>query len=336
MNYSLFRYIGLSLLLFVILILVATNVSAQESVETHHLTTSDVLNIFLPADGMGGGIQMVEGAAQEYNGTEVVYNYQIIYPIALGDLDDDEAGDAAMVLAVAPTDGAQTSYSVNAILNMDGEAVLVAFAVPENVSRVLNLAIRDGLIVVDLITRGADDPECCAATPVRQIYKLQSSGSFDLIEDVSFEDAELPFTFDNELTRDELANLTYPETFDYSTIDLVDGEYSYTLDEHTFSYQLLDNIVNGDLTGDGLDDAVVLLQYSFDGEPAIQHMYVVINDRGMPLISGWRDYSRTGDVEIENITIDDQVLTVELVDTVHDNHFTETLVIDSEILVTVE
>lgn len=335
MNHSLFRNVTLSLLLAALLIIFAAQVDAQENNDQSRLSTQQVRNIFLQADGMGGGIQMVDGAAKEFNADgEVVANYLILNPIPLGDLNDDNTGDAAMLLSVAPADGSPVTYSVHVLLNNAGEADRVAFAVLDNAARILNFAIRDGQIVVDMITRGEDDPDCCPATTLRQIYKLQDSGAFDLIEELSFEEAELPFAFDHELTHNELANLTYPETIDFSTIDLVDGEYSYTLGGHTFNYQLVYNVVFGDLTGDGLDDAAVLLQYSFDGEPAIQHMYVVLNDRGMPLIAGWRDYSRFGEVEIQNITIVDQVLTVNFLDIVHDNPLTETMVIEMEALVT--
>lgn len=338
MKFTVVRYLSLALLLVAVLTSFVTNAFAQEGNGQDRLSTMQVLNIFLQADGLGGGIQMIDGVGQEVNaGGELIANYQILYPIALGDLNADEAGDAAMVLTVAPTDGSPVSYSLHAILNVDGEAQVAAFAVFENSAvRILKLAIRDGQIIVDMITCGEDDPECCAATPVRQIYQLQPSGAFDLIEELSFEEAELSFAFDDELTRDELANLTYPETIELLALDLADGEYSFVRDGHTFSYALLDEIVYGDLTGDGLEEAVVLLQYSFDGEPAIKHMYVVINDRGMPLIAGWRDYSRFGGVEILSITIQNQVLTVDFLDTVHNNSLTERMIIEMESLITVE
>lgn len=337
MTHTVFRYISLILLLVAVLEFAAAKVSAQGDDTRDRLSTAQIRNIFLQADGLGGGIPMADGLSQETNANgEVIATYQIINPIALGNLNGDDAGDAAMVLLAIPADGSPVTYSLHAVLNNNGEVERVAFAVLENAVRVLNLAIRDGQIVVDMIKLGENDPECCPATPVRQIYQLQPTGAFDLIDEMSFEEAELPFAFDNELTRDELANLTYPETFDFSALDLVDGEYSYTLDEHMFSYELLDNIVYGDLTGDGLDEAVVLVQYSFDGEPAIKHMYVVINDRGMPLIAGWRDYSRFTGGQIESITIEDGVLAVEFTDLTHNSQLTETMVIEMEALVTVE
>ena len=337
MNHTLFRYVSLILLLVAILVCISAKVSAQEGDTQDRLSTMQIRNIFLQADGMGGGIQMVDGAGVETNADgEIVSNYQIINPIALGDLNDDDAADAAMILVVTPTNGSPSIYSLHVIINSAGEPDRVAFAVFENAARILNLAIRDGQIVVDMITHGEDDPECCAATPVRQIYQLQPTGDFDLIEEMSFEEAGLPYLFDDELTRDELANLTYPETLEFFTIDLVDGEYSYTQDGYNISYVLLDNIVYGDLTGDGLDDAVVFLQLSIDGNAFMQHMYVVINDRGMPFIAGWRDYSRATEVELQSITIEDGVLTVDYLDLAHNGQVSESMVIEMEALVTVE
>jgi hypothetical protein len=187
-----------------------------------------------------------------------------------------------------------------------------------------------------MIVRGENNPECCPTSTVRRVYEYKSTGAFDLISEVSFEEASLPFAFDNELTHEELANLTYPETLERFSIDLVDGVYSIEHEENTFTYRLLDDVVYGDLTGDELDEAVVFLQWSINDEPMMLHMYVIINDRGMPFVADWRDYSRSVDVEIMNVVVENQVLTVDFRDVVHDREHQEQFVIEMEKLVGIE
>jgi hypothetical protein len=333
------RFIGFMLAMVFALGLTPTASFAQGDEAVEPLTGEQIRNLFLAADGLGGGVQLVDGRAQEYSadGSTIVAHYAVQNPVALGDLNDDDLNDAAMILQVLPTDGSPVIYSIHAIINNNGTAERVAFDVLGENLRVLNLAIREGEIVVDMVVHTEDDPDCCTTGLLRRVYKLQASGAFDLLVEMTMEEAELPYAFDDELTADELATLTYPETLDRFALDMVDGVYSFTHGENTFDYQLLaDQTLYGDMTGDGRDDAVVFVQYSFNGEPAILHMYVVMNERGVPFIVGWRDYSRFVAIEITRVTINEAgILTVQFRDTVHDNLLEEVMAIEEEKLRTV-
>ncbi len=320
--------IGL-IIVTLLLTLVASLTTSYAESEPTSLTTAQLRNLFLPADGLGGGIQLVDGVAEEYAADgEIRALYEVKNPIALGDLNSDGLGDGAIVLAIQPMNGDSIIYSVQAVLNVDGQAELVAFAVLGENIQLVNFAIRDGQIVVDMIRHGEDDPECCATQTAHQVYQLQKSGAFDLVLEQDFAEAGLPFAFDDKLTWRELANLTYPETLDYRSLDLVNASYAYTMGDYSLAYMLLDDVVlYGDLTGDGLDEAVVMLQLSINNEPIMQHLYVVLNDRGIPYIAGWQDYSRVSDVEITSIQINDQVLTVDYSDITHNNALSDTFMI---------
>lgn len=306
--------------------------------QPNHLSTSQILNLYLAADGMGDGIQLVDGVGDEYNANgDLLAVYEVKKPIALGDLNGDGSGDGAMILAVQPTNGDLIIYSVHAILNNDGQAERVAFAVLGENAQLVNFAIRDQDIVVDMIVRGENDPECCATQTIRQTYRLQSSGSFDLVSEQGFAEANLPFAFDDQLKWRELANLTYPETLEYFSLDITDGAYNFTDETHAYAYMILDDLVMyGDLTGDGLDDAVVLIEYRLNNEPIMQYLYVVMNNRGIPYIAGWQDYSRVSDVEITSISIDNLRLTVEYRDSTHNHSLIDNFTIKEGHLVLID
>ena len=76
------------------------------------------------------------------------------------------------------------------------------------------------------------------------------------------------------LTRDALANATY-RVLDEHTVTLADGEYeSYPSHLHV---TLLDSIAFGDLDGDSLDDAAVLLATNTGGSGVFLELGIVLN-----------------------------------------------------------
>ena len=96
-------------------------------------------------------------------------------PIAFGDLNGDGQVDAAALLA-ENYGGTGVFVSVIAILNSGGEPVQAGASMIDDRPRINLLAVRDGQILLAGSVHGPDDPGCCAALPVSQVFGLIQSG----------------------------------------------------------------------------------------------------------------------------------------------------------------
>jgi hypothetical protein len=92
--------------------------------------------------------------------------------VATGDLDGDGALDAAVVVSTN-TGGSGVFMDLAAVLMVDGKPVNVAIAPLGDRVQIKSLAIRDGGILVDMITHDSDDPMCCPTQPVVEKYELR-------------------------------------------------------------------------------------------------------------------------------------------------------------------
>ena len=95
-------------------------------------------------------------------------------PIAVGDLNGDDAADAAVVLATN-TGGTGVFKSLHAVLNQAGQPVEAAAIQLGDRVQVKSLAIQSGAVLVDLLTHGPKDALCCPTMEVMQTYKLQGA-----------------------------------------------------------------------------------------------------------------------------------------------------------------
>jgi hypothetical protein len=91
--------------------------------------------------------------------------------VAFGDLNNDGAQDAAIILG-ENYGGTGSFVSVVAMLNQGGQPVFAAAALIDDRPMVNALDIQNGEILVDAVIHGPNDPGCCPAQAVKQSYRL--------------------------------------------------------------------------------------------------------------------------------------------------------------------
>ncbi len=104
------------------------------------------------------------------------------------------------------------------------------------------------------------------------------------------------------LTLDMLRNGTYFAPFYARTVTLVDGAYTEGSGATYYSVQMLDVYAMGDLNGDGLQDAAILLVENGGGSGQFESLVVVTDSGGAPHQAG---QAELGDrFRINSVTID--------------------------------
>jgi len=84
------------------------------------------------------------------------------------------------------------------------------------------------------------------------------------------------------LTPDKLRNGTYYAAYYRKTVTLKDGAYSEGTGANYYSVQMLDLVASGDLNGDGIADAAILLAESGGGSGVFESVVAVLNSGGVP------------------------------------------------------
>ncbi len=92
---------------------------------------------------------------------------------ALGDLNADGADDAVVFLGVN-TGGSGTFISINAVLNDKGTPRAVSYLAVGDRVQIVSVAISGGLITVNVIRHGPNDPLCCPTQAATLAYRLQA------------------------------------------------------------------------------------------------------------------------------------------------------------------
>jgi hypothetical protein len=88
------------------------------------------------------------------------------------------------------------------------------------------------------------------------------------------------------LTLDALRNFTYQTPFYDKTVMLTDGRYQYENGPDKLDVILLDAFATGDLNGDGVPDAAVILGENGGGSGTFESVVVLYNENGMPVQAG--------------------------------------------------
>lgn len=141
---------------------------------TSHLTAEALKNGEYQSDfAETTTIKMTNGTYHEEGqpggATELVIT---LHPkTAFGDLNGDGMGDAAVVLVSVPG-GSGTFYDLAAVINQDGTPKHVATQPLGDRIKLQALSIESGIITVDTVTHGPDDPMCCPTQQVRQSFKF--------------------------------------------------------------------------------------------------------------------------------------------------------------------
>jgi hypothetical protein len=113
------------------------------------------------------------------------------------------------------------------------------------------------------------------------------------------------------LTLDMLRNGTYYAPFYQKTVTLTSGAYTEGSGADTYSVNMLDVYAMGDLNGDGLDDAAVLLVENGGGSGQFESLVVVLNVGGSPKQAG---QAELGDrVLVNAVTIASAAVTLDMV-----------------------
>jgi len=123
----------------------------------------------------GGKVTLVNGRFEApIAGTALKATATLAEQIASGDLNGDGLFDAAVVLATN-TGGTGVFKDLHAVLNQGGQAVDTAVMTLGDRVQIKALAIREGEIIVDMMTHGPKDGLCCPTVEVVQTYRLQGN-----------------------------------------------------------------------------------------------------------------------------------------------------------------
>jgi putative hemolysin len=98
----------------------------------------------------------------------------VLYPVyAMGDLNGDGADDAAVIL-VADSGGSGSFYHLAAVVNQNGTPKHIASTSLGDRVKIEAISIQSGVITVNMVTHGPQDPLCCPTLKAIKTFKLQS------------------------------------------------------------------------------------------------------------------------------------------------------------------
>ena len=110
--------------------------------------------------------------------------------IAFGDLDNDGIDDAVVVLSYSGG-GSGTFYSLIAIINESGEPKHVASTFLGDRVRLNSMNIEGGIIALEMIVHGSNDPLCCPTVEVTREFDL-NEGDLQLLSEQPLSEAPTP------------------------------------------------------------------------------------------------------------------------------------------------
>ena len=187
--------------------------------------------------------------------------------LALGDLNSDGVDDAVVILE-ASGGGSGTFRYLTAVLNEGGQPRHVASALLGDRVHIESLAIQAGRIVVQMIAHGPGDGQCCPTQKQTHTFRLAG----DTLEPVP-------------LTLELLKNAEYQSEFPASgKAKLTDGTFFEPYEPGSASGVniALSDVVFGNLNGDGVADAAVVLIADPGGSGTFRHLAAVVNEGGQP------------------------------------------------------
>ncbi len=122
-----------------------------------------------------GAFQLVDGRyEQKYGEGATQVNRVAFQRAALGDLNDDKSGDAAVILTWNGG-GSGTFINLVAVINKSGAPQQVAAELLGDRVQVKSLSIVEGRVVVQMVGFGPNDPLCCPSLEMTRTYRLEGN-----------------------------------------------------------------------------------------------------------------------------------------------------------------
>ena len=187
--------------------------------------------------------------------------------IAFGEVNGDGIGDAAVVL-VESGGGSGTFYTLAIVINRMGNPFHFHSASLGDRIQLDSVEIEDAVITVRMLAHGEGDAMCCPTQAEVRRYNL-GFGVLRLLERI---------TPAGELTEDALRNATYQHEFPKEgQAQLQDGKYEEAIEGSASKIHvaMLDLVAFGDLNGDGIWDAAVVLEANGGGSGTFRSLEAV-------------------------------------------------------------
>jgi len=196
--------------------------------------------------------------------------------VAFGDLDGDGNADAAVAVYTSGGGSGAFIYLV-AVLDRYGAPAQAARAYLGDRVRVDSLSISDGRVFAQILAHGPVDGLCCPSVRTTSTFALREGGLLQ-----------------QRLTLEQLRNAEYrlPLLGDEDTpIQFADGEghiaFGEGATEKVYAGIVDDTVAFGDLDGDGIADAAVVVFISGGGSGTFIHLVAMLDRDGAPEQAAW-------------------------------------------------
>lgn len=263
---------------FALLLAAPTTLNAAPTAQAAALSAESLANATYAIDYVPGSpITLTDGTYE--NAADRVH--VVLQPLfAYGDATRDSVDDVAVLMA-SNTGGSGTFIQLIVMADDGGQPTQVASSLLGDRVDVQELAIDEGLVIVTMVQQGPTDPMCCPSQNVKQAYVVDGDQLTLVAEEVQASDAAA-------LTDEALANATYQSEYvESGEVTLTDGVYHVEPAAGEVGPRVHVELVEewntyGDLNGDGVDDAAVILSSNTGGSGVFFDVAAVLNQGGEP------------------------------------------------------